>query len=126
MTVTATPGRGASSGPAAVAGFLARLRYKPGWAFKVGGPGGRLLCVYVTAPDTLDPARTRCTQHQFPIPDGLQAAATPELARWVLGCVQSAEQHETAEWLQVDGRRPFWPHHGDGDPYEHVERWETP
>ena len=102
--------------------LVAGLRYKPGWVFKIGGPGNTLLCVFATTPDSQHPTRQRTTQHQFPLPDlsGL------ELVRWVFDQLILVELHEAGEFFQIDGRRPFFPHHQDeGSPYEHVERWET-
>ena len=107
-----------------LAGFVASLAYKPGWRFKLAGPGGRWLCVYAETVDSQAQDRTRLTQHQFEFPDPL-----PDwrgLCRWVFACLVLVERHETGEFLTVDGFAPFMPHHqGRGDPYEHVERWET-
>lgn len=96
------------------------LAYKPGWTFKVAGPGGRFLCVFARTPDSLAPERMRVTQHQFEIPDGQDRR---EFARWVFDRLLEVERHEAAEFFQVDGERPFWPGHGDGDPYAATERW---
>lgn len=96
------------------------IGYKPGWSFRRGGPGNRFLCVMATTPDSLAPERQRCTQHMWPIPDGLDRMG---FARWLFARLLDAERHEAAEFLAVDGHRPFWPHHQDeGDPYEPVER----
>lgn len=110
---------------ARVSGLLdvSRLSYKPGWSFKLGGAGGSMLCVFAVTPDSNDPARTRCTQHQFLIPDDLPDHRGR--MRWVFQCLLLCEQHEAGEFFRVDGSRPFMPHHqGLGDPYELVERWE--
>lgn len=104
--------------------LVSRLGYKPGWRFKLGGPGGRFLCVFATTPDSWHPERQRTTQHMFEIPDGLDDRG---LLRWVFARLLDAERHEAAEFFAVDGRRPFYPHHQDeGSPYELVERWEAP
>jgi hypothetical protein len=101
-----------------------RLAYKPGWRFKVGGPLNRFLCVFATTPDSNDTARSRTTQHMFEIP---LFTSEQEAARWVFARLVDCERHEAGEFFSVDGFRPFFPHHEDeGDPYEHVERWETP
>ena len=105
-----------------VAGFVASLRYKPGWTFKVGGPYNRYLCVFATTPDSGNPSRDRCTQHQFELPDGLDDRA---LARWVFDKLLLCEQHEAAEFFTIAGTRPFYPQHNGGDPYARVEHWET-
>jgi hypothetical protein len=106
----------------APATLVPSLTYKPGWRFKVGGPNGSMLCVFSSTPDSLTPGRDRLTQHQFPFP--ADAMTREGFARWVFACLMSAEFHEAAEFLQVDGFRPFWPNHQDeGSPYAWVERW---
>lgn len=101
--------------------MIDQLAYKPGWVFKRGGPGGTMLCVFVTSPDTLHPECTRCTQHQFTIPHDLHPKP---FARWVFDRIMDIERHEAAEAFQHNGTRPFWPNHQDeGSPYAHVERW---
>jgi hypothetical protein len=102
----------------------ARLSYKPGWSFKIGGPGNRFLCVFA---DTIDSQRRSCrrlTQHMFEIPSG-GFADDRELARWVFEHLLLAELHEAGEFFELDGHAPFFPNHQDeGSPYERVERWE--
>lgn len=106
-----------------LAGFVAALSYKPGWKFKLAGPGNRFLCVYAVTPDSLHPERLRTTQHQFEFPDPLPEYR--ELCRWVRDRLVQIERHETCEALSFAGVRPFWPHHQDeGSPYEDVERWD--
>lgn len=101
---------------------IAALAYKPGWRFKRAGPGNRFLCVFAATPDSNAPARTRCTQHQFEIPDGL---SDRDAIRWVRECLIQVETHEVGEFLTVAGHRPFMPHHQDeGSPYATVEHWE--
>lgn len=105
-----------------LARFVASLGYKPGWRFKLAGPGNRWLCVYASTPNSLHPERVRLTQHQFEFPDPLPDHVG--LCRWVRDRLLAIEQHESCEFLVVDGVRPFWPHHQDeGSPYELVERW---
>ena len=95
------------------------LSYKPGWKFKLGGPGGRFLCVFATTPDSLSPERQRTTQHMWEIPP-LEGR---DLIRWVFDRLLDAERHEAAEFFRVGGVAPFWPNHQDeGDPYAHVDR----
>lgn len=98
---------------------VADLAYKPGWRFRLGGPGNTMLCVYSHTPDSWNPGRSRFTQHQFTIPpDGMTE-------RWVLDRLLEIEQHEACEFFQVGKHRPFYPNHQDeGSPYELVERQE--
>ncbi len=105
-----------------VAALVARLSYKPGWKFKLGGPGGRYLCVFATTPDSNDVTRQRTTQHMFEVP-GL--ADDHAAALWIFDCLLLVELHEAGEFFTVAGHRPFYPHHQDeGSPYELVDRWE--
>lgn len=98
--------------------LIAGLTYKPGWAFKLGGPFGRYLCVFATTVDSHHPERTRCTQHQFEIPDGV------DLVRWAFDCLLLCERHEAGEFFAVAGDRRFYPHHQDeGSPYVLVDHW---
>jgi len=106
-----------------LAGFVASLAYKPGWRFKLAGPGNRFLCVYAETPDSQRPARTRLTQHQFEFPDPLPDER--DLCRWVRDRLLEIERHECCEFLAFAGRRPFFPNHQDeGSPYADVERWD--
>lgn len=101
-------------------GLLGSLTYKPGWCFKVGGPGGRSLCIHATTPDSNNPARSRTTQHMFTIPDDLE-----DPQRWVFDRLLDAERHEVGEFYAIDGFRPFFPYHQDeGSPYVVVDRRE--
>lgn len=108
-----------------LARFVSSLSYKPGWTFKLAGPGSRFLCVYALTVDSQNPSRDRLTQHQFEIPAGVDQKV---LCRWVLDQLLKIERHEACEFLRVDGRALFFPIHNtdEGSPYEHVERWETP
>lgn len=104
---------------------LPTVTYKPGWRFKLGGPLNGFVCIYATTPDSWHPQRSRCTQHQFAIPDHIDTRQA--FTRWLFDCLLLCEQHEVGEFLTVAGHRPFYPHHQDeGSPYELVERWETP
>lgn len=104
--------------------LVSALRYKPGWTFKVAGPMGRFLCVFATTTDSMNPARSRCTQHQFELP---AVTDEREFYRWAFARLLECEQHEASEFFQVGDFRPFFPHHQDeGSPYELVDRWESP
>jgi len=105
-----------------VAALIPTIRYKPGWTFKLGGPERRFLCVFATTPDSLNPARERCTQHMFEIPDPSPLGA--DAARWIFDHLLLAELHEAGEFFDIAGHRPYFPHHQDeGSPYELPDRW---
>jgi hypothetical protein len=111
---------GSTGPPSVLPTIVETLRYKPGWTFKIAGPMGRLLCVFARTPDSHHPERARATQHQFDIPELPDRTSA---LRWVFDCLLLAELHEAGEFFEVDGFRPFYPHHQDeGSPYELVER----
>lgn len=100
--------------------LVEHVTYKPGWRFKIGGPGRRFVCVFARTPDSLAPACERVTQHMFEIPD---IDDPPGFYRWLFDRLLDAERHEAAEFFRVGGAAPFWPNHQDeGSPYAHVER----
>ena len=100
------------------AGWVAGIAYKPGWKFRLGGPGNRFLCVFAMTADSLAPGRERVTQHMFELPD-----EPVDLGRWLLDRLLEAERHEACEFLSIGGVRRFWPNHQDeGNPYEIVDR----
>ena len=106
------------------ASIVSTLRYKPGWTFKIAGPNGSKLCVFATTPDSNNPARDRCTQHQFDLPGPLPLR---DFMLWIDGCLDLIDRHERWEFLRIDDFAPFYPNHQDeGSPYELVERWEHP
>lgn len=118
--MTEVPGQGARL----LRDLVSRLAYKPGWTFKVAGPLGRYLCVFARTPDSQHPGCERTTQHMFEIPDRLVNERSA--VRWVFDQLLLCELHEAGEFLAVDGRRPFYPHHQDeGSPYDLVERSES-
>ena len=124
-----------------VSAVVASVRYKPGWSFKVGGPGNTMLCIFAPTPDSWHPESERTTQHQFAIPAaavgrcgfadlhnderdgncdlcgkpwrwGAGDVVVPfDVVRWILDCLLLAERHECCEFFEVGGRRPFYPHH---------------
>lgn len=113
-----TSPEGGASVPPSLTSLVSKLSYKPGWVFKIGGPGRRYLCIYATTPDSNNPTVERTTQHMFEIPDDLD-----DPVRWIFDCLLQCETHETGEFYQVDGFRPFFPYHQDeGSPYEIVDR----
>lgn len=99
--------------------LIETIAYKPGWSFKIGGPGHRFVCVFARTVDSTAPSRERITQHMFELPD----ATGPDLVRWLFDRLLDIERHEAAEFFRLDGDAPFWPYHQDeGSPYELVER----
>lgn len=75
-----------------------------------------VLYIYTHNPNTYRPEEIRHTRHEFVVPVATYHRAA--WIRWVFECFLRIEQHETCESFQVDGRRVYAPHHGNGwDPY---------
>lgn len=106
-----------------IAEWVRQLGYRPGWRFKLGGPGGRWLCVVASTADTLKPSTVRTTQFMWEFPAEHETWDHQAFCRWVLARLLDAERHEACEWFQFGNVRPFWPNHETGDPYAAVERW---
>lgn len=108
--------------PEILADLVGRLTYRPGWRFELRhidrgqGSLGLTLEVYGIFPDTYDTAHEMRVVHYFPVPP----AAFDERSwrRWLLERLIELETHECCEFFQIDGERPYAPHHGPGnDPY---------
>ena len=102
--------------------LVQRLSYKKGWVFYLQNTDrgqasvGLTLCIRISTPDSYNPDQVRSVMHYFIVP----AAAYNEQSwrRWLLSQVLLVEQHEACEFFQIDGQRPYAPHHGPGnDPY---------
>jgi len=98
--------------------------YRPGWRLTLEdldrgqGSKGLTFCVYTVGYDTynVDNGQTYRVVHYFPVPPA--AYNEESWKRWILERLIEVETHEACEFLQIDGTRPFAPHHGPGwDPY---------
>lgn len=110
--------------PVVLESLVKRLSYRPGWKFGLKdidrgqGSRGLTFCVTSVGYDTYNPHRgeTYRVLHYFIVP----AAGYNEQSWmiWLLDCLKKVEEHECNEFFQIDGERPFAPHHGPGnDPY---------
>jgi hypothetical protein len=98
------------------------LIYKPGWHLSLRqidrgqGCQGLTLIVHIVQPDTYHPEKIIRVNHYFPVPPA--AYDYRSWRRWLLEQILLVERHETLEFFQIDGVRPYAPHHGPGnDPY---------
>lgn len=98
--------------------------YRPEWYLEVQqldrgqGSEGLTFCIYSKGYDTynVDQGPNYRVVHYFPVPPA--AYNEESWKRWILDCLVKVETHEACEFLQIDGTRPFAPHHGPGwDPY---------
>jgi hypothetical protein len=110
--------------PQALADLVAKFTYRPGWSISLAsrdrgqGSEGLTLTIQSVGYDTYHPDRgeTYRVNHFMPVPP----AAYDERSwrRWLLDQCLLVERHECCEFFQIDGRRPYAPHHGEGnDPY---------
>jgi hypothetical protein len=103
--------------------LVEQVSYKPGWWFSVNmdydrgqGSRGATLVVRPLTVDSYHPEDSKRVTHLFPIPP----AAYDERSwrRWLFEQVLLVERHEACEFFQIEGARPYAPHHGPGnDPY---------
>lgn len=98
------------------------LTYKAGWNLSVKdvdrgqGSRGLTLCILITTPDSYHPEELRRVMHYMPVPPA--AFDRRSWRRWLFEQILLVERHEACEFFQVDGARPYAPHHGPGnDPY---------
>lgn len=110
--------------PEVLQSLVEALSYRPGWSIRLEdldrgqGSEGLTLCIYTRGYDTYHPDRgeTYRVVHYFPVPPA--AYDVRSWRRWLLDRLIDVETHETCEFFQIDGERPYAPHHGPGnDPY---------
>lgn len=110
--------------PLALAALVAKTSYRPGWTFTLAdldrgqGSKGLTLDIVTSGYDSYHPERGQVyrVHHYMPVPP----AAYDERSwrRWLFEQVLLVERHEAMEFFQIDGVRPYAPHHGPGnDPY---------
>jgi hypothetical protein len=104
--------------------LVKQLSYRPGWMFQLSdidrgqGSVGTTLVVTSLGYNSYHPERgeTYRVHHYFPVPPAAFDARS--WRRWLLDRLLEVERHEACEFFQLDGERPYAPHHGPGnDPY---------
>ena len=104
--------------------LVSKLEYRPGWTVELKdidrGQGSEGLTFIVTSLgyNSYHPERgeTYRVYHYFPVPPA--AFNEQSWRRWLLERFIELETHEACEFFQIDGERPYAPHHGPGnDPY---------
>lgn len=100
------------------------VSYRPGWLFALRdidrGQGSQGLTLIVTTkgynsyhPDQGENYRVN---HYFPVPPA--AYDRRSWQRWLFDRCLEIERHECMEFFQINGAKPYAPHHGPGnDPY---------
>lgn len=108
--------------PQALFDLVDKLRYKAGWTFNLHDIDrgqdciGLTLCILIETPNSYNPEQLRQVMHYMQVP----AAAYNEQSwrHWLLEQVLLVERHETLEFFEIDGVKPYAPNHGPGnDPY---------
>ena len=102
--------------PQALADLVATVQYKDGWKCwlenmsRGQGSEGLTLVIQRYGPDTYHPEHAMRVNHYMPVPP----AAFDERSwrRWLLEQFLLVERHETCEFFQVGGVRPYAPSHG--------------
>ena len=108
--------------PTALKELVGAIKYREGWSFSLDsdydrGQGCRGLTfnILVTCRDSYADRVTRVL-HLMPVPPA--AYNKRSWRRWIFEQILLVERHEAAEFFEIDGRKPFAPHHKDGnDPY---------
>ena len=109
--------------------LVGKLSYRPGWRFTLediqrdqdhgrGTAEGLTFCVYTKGYNSyhVDRGENYGVVHYFPVPAATYNAES--WLYWIREQLVKVEEHELNEFLQIDGERPFAPHHGPGwDPY---------
>lgn len=100
------------------------LQYRPGWKFSLTnlerdpGSEGLTFMILSRGYDTYNPDQGENYRvwHYFPVPPATYNRES--WLEWVRDRLLEVEAHETCEFMQVDGKRPFAPNHGPGwNPY---------
>lgn len=115
--------------PQALQDLIPNVRLDPGWAIYLEdmdrgqGSSGLTLVFRVEVYDSynVEAGRSYHVLHYFPVPPAAYDARNWQ--RWLFDRYCDVLIHEGCEMFVVDGKRPYAPHHGDGeDPYTIFER----
>ncbi len=102
--------------------FLARISYKPNWRFECADKapfyetgGGYMKAVWITIKhtsiDANDPEKmTEVVLTACVAKDQLVRMDEPQMMDWIKMHIRKAEDHETDEWLRLDGKWVKDPH----------------
>jgi hypothetical protein len=122
MTAGATTMQQHAPYPAELACLVEAVAYKPGWRIWLSnierdpGCGGLTLVIQRSGPDAYHPDRDLAVNHYFPVPAASYNQRSWRM--WLFRRCLDVEQHEAAEFFQIDGHRPYAPVHKPGwDPY---------
>lgn len=112
--------------------LVSKCQVNPGWTVDLWdldrGQGSKGLTLVITTQgyDSYHPDRgeTYRVRHYFPVPPAAYVRSSWQ--RWLFDRYLDVQIHEGMEFFVIDGKRPYAPHHGDGeDPYTIFERGTT-
>lgn len=108
--------------PKTLDGLVTALRYRPGWTFRLAdidrgqGCRGLTLIVTVATTNSYPPHEPIRVQHFMPVPPA--AYDMRSWRRWLFEQCLMVDRHEACEFFEIDGDKPYAPHHQPGaDPY---------
>ncbi len=108
--------------PAALVKLVHDLKYRDNWHFSLKhldrgqGSVGLTLIIHIETVDTYHHENPIRINHYMLVPSASYNEAS--WRRWLLDQILLVERHEACEFFQIDGQRPYAPHHGFGeDPY---------
>jgi len=108
--------------PAALADMVPRLKFRPGWSFRLyqmdrgQGSEGLTLVITVETVNSYPPHEPMRVAHLMPVPPAAYDARS--WRRWLFDQCRLVDQHEACEFFEIDGDKPYAPSHGPGnDPY---------
>lgn len=108
--------------PEILAQLVKALAYRKGWTFSLShrdrgqGSKGLTLRILIECVDAYYPDQEISINHYMLVPPA--SYNEPSWKRWLLDQVLLVERHEACEFFQINGVRPYAPHHGPGfDPY---------
>lgn len=103
-------------------GIIERLKYKPGWKFELENAGlfrpldweqgiKAYLMVTCRVPDSFHPETIVTIGQRHPVPPEMDWCDAGRIYHWLFQIIVQMERHEAAEFFQIEGERPFFPHH---------------
>lgn len=110
--------------PTTLAELVNQLEYRPGWSFALKyrdrgqGSKGLTLEILTQGYDSYHPERGENyhVYHYMIVPAASYNRQSWQ--NWLLEQILLVERHEACEFMKIDGKRPYAPHHGPGnDPY---------
>jgi hypothetical protein len=108
--------------PDVLADLIERMRYRPGWTFRLHdldrgqGSAGLTLVITVDTVNSYPPYEPMAVAHYMPVPPASYDGRSWQ--RWLFDQCLLVDRHEACEFFEVGGEKPYAPSHGPGnDPY---------